>query len=349
MTRPVDTDGWDARIRSCTSFEALRREREAMEPGLIRQIPQSDFADWNAAVNRLHDLITAQAVRLAESRLGRELGRTPPGPYAFILFGSGGRNERTLWSDQDSALIYQDGDETSRSLFAVLSGFIEEGLLIAGYPPCDGKVSAGNPAWCRSLSEWESQLDEWFAERSFASVRHLLIYADARTVYGRPALLMRLKRLFADRVREDGEIMQAMLNNTLHHKAGLGPFGNLLTEPYGSEAGGFDIKYGAYVPMVNAVRWLAIRKGIAATSTLERLSLLEDELGPDTARKWREAFLGIMRLRAQTSSFVSEEGWRISGGMLSASQLTREVRRELKDSIRTGDQMQKWIRRAGGR
>ena len=38
----------------------------------------------------------------------------PPVPYAFILFGSGGRSEQTLWSDQDNGLIYEESRRASR-------------------------------------------------------------------------------------------------------------------------------------------------------------------------------------------------------------------------------------------
>ena len=62
----------------------------------------------------------------------------------------------------------------------------------------------------------------------------------------------------------------------MHHKISLGVFGHLITERYGEDAGGFDIKYGAYIPIVNGIRLLAIQAGILATSTLERIKQLKE-------------------------------------------------------------------------
>lgn len=348
MIRPAEAaDGWKERIARCTSFDELRRLREELEPGLIRLLDQTDFKPWNDVVNRLHDLIADRVVRIAECEMGRESGMAPPCPYAFLLLGSGGRRERTLWSDQDSALVYLDEEdrEGRRSWFAAFGRRIEDGLLQAGYPPCDGRVSAGNPAWCKSSAAWRAQLERWFAERSFESVRHLLMVADARAVSGSGALADAIHRDFAGHVRRDGEALAAMLNNTLRRKAALGPFGNLLTEPYGEWAGGFDVKYGAYIPMVNAVRWLAIGAGLPAGGTLDRLAGLGEVIGPRQARRWREAFLSVMRFRARTPAAATAHGQRVSTGKLPAALLTKDVKRELKEAIRTGGDMQKWIRR----
>jgi CBS domain-containing protein len=349
MNPRTDAAAWETRIAGCATFDELRQVREDAEPGLIRLLEQSDFIAWNGAVNRLHDLVTDRVVRMAERAMGREYGE-PPCPYAFLLLGSGGRRERTLWSDQDSALVYLDEEdrETNRSWFAAFGGLIEAGLLKAGYPPCEGRVSAGNPAWCASTAAWRRRLEGWFRELAFENVRHLLMIADVRAVSGAPELADGILSTHAALVRENGEALAAMLSNTLRRKPAFGPLGNLLTEPYGEDAGSFDVKYGAYIPMVNAVRWLAIRHGLPAGGTLERLERLErtaGTIGADEAARWRQAFLTVMRLRAKAPAAVTAEGQRVSTGRLPAALLTKETRRALKEAIRTGGDMQKRIRR----
>ena len=54
-------------------------------------------------VARINDVLTHRLLRWAEADLGE-----PPAPYAWLVFGSEGRMEQTLLTDQDNALVYAD-------------------------------------------------------------------------------------------------------------------------------------------------------------------------------------------------------------------------------------------------
>ena len=54
-------------------------------------------------VSSLNDALVKRLVELAEAKLG-----APPATYAWIVFGSEGRLEQTLLTDQDNALVYDD-------------------------------------------------------------------------------------------------------------------------------------------------------------------------------------------------------------------------------------------------
>ena len=54
-------------------------------------------------VARLNDALVHRIVRWAEAELG-----PAPAPWAWIAFGSEGRMEQTLLTDQDNALVYSD-------------------------------------------------------------------------------------------------------------------------------------------------------------------------------------------------------------------------------------------------
>lgn len=336
------------RIQEINNFEQLRQLRDQFQIELHDRLLFSAIEDWVACVNNMHDLIIRKAVSIAEGNLSTEGMGPAPVPYAFILFGSGGRSEQTLWSDQDNGLIYEfqaQSSDSDNQYFEQLALRIENGLQMVGYPPCEGGVVASNNIWCKSTEAWERMLGEWFHDSSWESVRQLLIVADSRCLYGEQALVERLKMSFDYYVSHTPGSIEALLKNTLRHKVVLGPFGNLIREPYGEDAGGFDIKYGAYIPFVNAIRLLCITYNIHATSTLERIDRLTEHIDIALCKEWRKSFEYILLLRSKTT-YQLEHGHYSSRGMLSALDLNKEAANKLKDCLRIGEQLQKFIKRA---
>jgi CBS domain-containing protein len=302
-------------------------------------------------INQLHDALIKRTIHLAENQLeARGLG-CPPVPYAFILFGSGGRGEQTLWSDQDNGFIYEDSEtysaEVLESYFSELIACILRGLEVLGYPPCQGKVTASNVQWKKSYSTYSRMMLDWFEAPEWENVRYLLILADMRSIYGDASLVARLKDEFNAYVKNHPLILQALLSNTLHHKVSLGIFGQLITERYGEDAGGVDIKYGAYIPIVNGIRLLAIGAFVEASSTLERLSsLIASQVVPEhIGEEWRKAFIIALKHRDLTP-FQLEDGLYTTRGKLRADQLNRASRQELKFCLHTGIEIQKFVSKA---
>ena len=336
---------WEQRIHSSESLDVLRTVRDDVHHELHERLLSSSTAQWATEVNRMHDAIIERCVRFAEAAVKHEGLGNAPVPYAFVLFGSGGRCEQTLWSDQDNGLVYADGGgDRADQYFTRYAELLAEHLEAAGYPPCEGQVVAVNTDWRNTAEQWERKLDEYFEQATWEQVRQLLVIADMRCVYGDSALVTRLRRYFNERIMEQPHIIQAMLRNTLRHKVVLGPFGNLIREPYGEDAGGFDIKYGAYIPIVNAVRLLGVMHGVDEASTLKRIELLRPALGGEFADKVREAFEQVLRFRAQTP-FQLDDGFYSTRGKLQSSMLTKEAISELKKCLHVGEQLQKHIKK----
>ncbi|HEY0828539.1 MAG TPA: DUF294 nucleotidyltransferase-like domain-containing protein, partial [Bacilli bacterium] len=336
------------RIRNAKEIPELRELRNQFHEKNSDHLLIFDPIGLIEHVNQFHDLIIRRTIELSEHRL-TDKGRGPlPVSYAFILFGSAGRGEQTLWSDQDNGLVYEDSDdpEEAASYFQELALCIEEGLEAAGYPPCDGGVLATNELWKHSLSGWTGLLDEWFEDPAFEKVRHMLIVADARCIYGNSTLLDRLKRHFLSGVEARPGMLKNMLHNTLRHKVLLSFFGHLIREQYGEDSGGIDIKYGAYIPVVNGVRLLAIQAGLPETSTLARINKLVEGavINKGMGLEWIEAFRTILKLRTMTPYFL-EEGMYNTRGKISADDLTKELIPHLKKALRTANDLQKFVKK----
>jgi CBS domain-containing protein len=336
------------RINRADRFEELRRVREEIHGKFLRDLPFVHSFEWNAQLNDIHDALIRRIVALSEKMVFNLGQGDVPLPYAFVLFGSGGRQEQTLWSDQDNGLIYADPEkedaEQAGAYFQALAECIEQGMAEAGYPPCEGMVICSNPQWRKPVGQFLSMVREWFDEPVWGHVRYLLMMADMRCVYGHSVLADRIKDEILEYTAAHPEMLHHMLQNTLHHKIPLGVFGQLIKERYGEDAGGVDIKYGAYLPIVNGVRLLSVEAGLRSTSTRERIGQLiaggqvEEEIGLD----WLEAFALALKLRSETP-YQLKDGKYTTRGKMPADRLTRERINQLKFCLRIGKDLQKYV------
>ncbi|SDC22553.1 CBS domain-containing protein [Paenibacillus sp. UNCCL117] len=331
--------------------QQLKELRDRAHTKFLQHLPSDPPFVWNEEVNRFHDLIIGRVIAMTEHDVCEERGEEVPLAYAFLLFGSGGRAEQTLWSDQDNGLVYEDtADEALKvkaaAFFRELAERISINLERAGYPPCSGGVLCANPKWTQPLAGYRQMLDAWLAEPDWEHVRYLLIVADLRVIHGDHALGDQLTERLVAYMQLHPAMYGHMQRNTLHHKASIGIFGQLIKERYGVDAGGVDVKYGAYIPIVNGVRLLALEAGIRVTSTESRIRLLiagrhvPDDIGHD----WLDALSTALKLRS-TTPYQMEEGTYSSRGMLTPEQLTRERTIELKLCLRIAGELQKFVKK----
>jgi CBS domain-containing protein len=337
-------------ILNAKDFSSLRVLRDQVHE-IIQEHPLlTSPIEWNLRINEIHDCFIQRCVVISEKMMDDQGFGTAPVAYAFVLFGSGGRKEQTLWSDQDNGLIYEltefDDEEKVSSYFKALADCIVSGLMVLGYPPCEGEVISSNDSWRKSLTEWKKNVLEWLEEPNWENIRYLLIIEDMRSVYGDSSIVGQLKQFVAEYISEHRSILENLLQNTLHRKTSLGIFGQLLTERYGEDAGGVDIKYGSYIPIVNGIRLLAIQEDVRETSTLERIDkLLECKAITNAqANEWKRAMALNLELRSKTP-FQLEDGLYSSRGKLTASQLSKQSKKELKYALYTGIDLQKFVQK----
>ncbi|MFD0678143.1 MULTISPECIES: DUF294 nucleotidyltransferase-like domain-containing protein [unclassified Paenibacillus] len=339
-------------IQRAGDYKQLRGIRDQLHEEFEGRLLLSTSIEWNRELNQVHDLFIEKAVGLGQEKVRQEGGGDPPVPFAFVLFGSGGRGEQTLWSDQDNGLIYEvpanfQIEEQAIVYFKLLAETVSELLMQLGYPPCTGGVICTNEKWRKPLNGYRSMLHEWMQDPHWEHIRYLLILADMRTVFGDKGLVTAVLDEFFDYVRKHPIMLEHMLHNTLHHKISLGLFGQLIKERYGEDAGGVDIKYGAYIPIVSGIRLLAVEAGVKASSTEERIlglmktGFVEEEIAQD----WLEALSIALKLRSLTP-FQLEEGHYTSRGKLSADGLTKERISELKLCLRIGNDLQKYVKKS---
>jgi CBS domain-containing protein len=272
-------------------------------------------------VSSLNDALVKRLAWLAEQALG-----PPPAPYAWIVFGSEGRMEQTLLTDQDNALVFEEAMEEGRTYFGALSKRIVEGLIQAGFPPCPGGFMAMN--WCRPLSEWRQLFTQWIRLPQPQALLDAAIFFDFRAVAG--GLSLESLEEIISGAKSEKRFLAHMLNGALAFRPPLGFFNRLRTEN-----GKIDIKMTGIAPIVSLARVAALAAGSRERSTLERLSvasLSDGVIDLESMRSLSEIFPFCLRLRLRAQLAERRNHERIDNRIDSAA-LSSFERRQLKDAL----------------
>ena len=291
-------------------------------------------------LNEWHDDIMRRVVHQS-LELHASSNGPPPSSFCFFVMGSAGRQEQGIWSDQDHGIIYEQNTEEAKQYFVSLGEEISNGLAITGYRLCDGKVMASNPFWCRSLAEWKGQVDEWTNEDSWESIRYLLTFLDGRCLVGQEAYIEDVKRT-AYRFIHEKHLINRILENTMHAKKAVNMLGQFLVETHGTYTGLLNIKETGLFPYVNAGRLLAISGNLMATSTRLRLQELPPSvLNEENKEKFSRQFLKLQKYRLLYGDHTDYE----SGHYIYIDRLSKAERKELKDLIKDGQQLNEYVRK----
>lgn len=335
---PMGSDDWDYKavtssIVTSGSPQELKTRRIACQSILLNQLRVIPIEEWMMRVNAMHDAIAERAVTLTEAQMIEAGHGPPPCAYSFIVFGSAGREESTLWSDQDNGLIIEGEPEESKGRYFEEFGIRLSALLAeVGYEKCEGKVMCSEPMWRKTLNEWKEQLTKWGTELEWEPIRYLIISSDMRHIAGDKTLSEQWLDFYHEGFKDNEKLWAAVLRNTVRHKATLNLLGQVLTERFGDNAGGFDVKYGLYIPLVNGVRYFSLKNGIRETSTLKRLKALSDDFHhlPEGVHK---AFLMALEMRMSTP-YSYQDGLLSGSDYASGSELrNKQLMSELRKSL----------------
>lgn len=301
-----------------TTYKQLKQWREEI---------LDSVADDHFQLNAFHDQLIYQTVELAMNKIESEQG-SPPAPFAFFLMGSAGRFEQSMWSDQDHGILFE-GDH--QEYFLKLGEEISDGLAVVGYVYCEGNVMASNALWCQSVDSFYTQIEGWLKEADWSSLRNFSIFFDSRVLIGERDYLNKIKEKVFTFLSDHPDLYSRFVDNVHLIKKGIGIFGQLLPEQKGENEGDINIKQTAYFPYVNALRTLALLRGVYASSTLSRFSELKERY-PSIA-PFEKDFHSLLefRLRYQTKSSTYE-----GVHLLPVKQLTKDDKQQLKVWIKHG-------------
>jgi CBS domain-containing protein len=286
-------------------------------------------------LSHLNDLLTERLVQITATAHGLDLGRA-----AWLAFGSEGRSEQTIATDQDNGLVLVNEVGTAeQARWLALGHAVNLALAECGYPLCSGNVMAGNPECCLTLQGWSSRFANWMDQGAPEDLLKASIYFDLRPLAGATALAWPLRELITQRAVELPRFRKQLADNALNRRPPLNWRGGLEAQADG-DAAWLDLKLGGSAIFVDAARLLALAHGVAATPTRERLqgAGLALHLRDKDIADWLGAFdaLQMFRLRQQVRPDLDPE----RPNHIDIKALSTLDRRLLKESLRVAQALQ---------
>ena len=326
-------------IRAAADRAALAAAGEAIRR-LARHLLTQGLAarSLTEMLSHLNDVLTERIVVLAAQAHRLDLTRA-----AWLAFGSEGRSEQTIATDQDNGLVLADGTSgDERAAWLRMAREVNETLDACGYPLCKGGIMAGNPACCLTQAEWLSRFEHWMDHGAPEDLLAASIYFDLRVLAGAHTLGAPLCALIGTRARALPRFRKQLANNALRTPPALNWRGALDAHEEG-EAAWIDLKMGGTAIFVDGARLFALASGIAATNTRERLVQSAAALGMPLAEAEAEVgafeFLQTLRLRQQVRGDADSQ----SPNRVDIRRLGAIDRRLLKEALHQARAMQQRI------
>jgi CBS domain-containing protein len=259
---------------------------------------------------------------------------------ALIVMGSEGRQEQILRSDQDNALIIDEG--TDAGLFTSYMQDFSRHLLSLGFPECPGKIMVNNPHWCKNTSAYKEQIDLWVETLTEESLQELSIFSDAHFVCGNETLLKTLNTYLHQRFTSRDDILAHLAKSALSFETPLSLFSGFILEK-DVHQNEIDLKKGGIFAIVHGIRILALENNIIQTNTILRIKELNNRglFDKTFATELIEAYdtlLGI-RLKAMLSHPDDFE----NANFIDPSKLEKFERDLLKDSFKVVNTFKKFL------
>jgi len=266
--------------------------------------------------------------------------------WCWLAFGSEGRFEQTLSTDQDNGLVFtaHDGAAAAQTRVHLLpfARRVNEALDACGFPLCKGNVMASNPALCLSLEEWQAKMAGWIATTSPKALLDAAICFDFRPLYGDATLAVALREWVSARIRSQPAFLRHMAEVALQARPGLNRFGGFASGEASGAPGTLNLKLQGARIFVDAARIYALALGLPQTNTAERLRAVRDALAmsESEAAAAVDAFYLIQRLRLQAQVLLAA-GEQEAANRVAPAGLNRLVQSSLKEALRIAKDLQK--------
>jgi CBS domain-containing protein len=255
----------------------------------------------------------------------------------LVVMGSEGRKEQMLKTDQDNALIVDEGVDVG--LFQEVMTRYTQTLIDFGYPKCEGGVMVSNPYWCKSFGAFKAELARYMESPRKDDYMHLAIFYDALAVAGNKTLLVKLKESIYERMGGKDIFMANFAKAALLFETPISFFSNLK-----ADENRLDVKKGGIFPIVQGVRSLALEYRIEETETIRRIHALKskkifDEHFGDALIEAFDTLMG-MRLKEQ---LISTERGEVRHNFIRTDKLNQLETELLKDSFKIVDQFKRFL------
>ena len=320
---------------------------------LFKQTPQVTNSLLRSGINmyhlgllitEIHDHIVKKILELTRQSLKKEIKLDFSQSLCWLVFGSEGRQEQTLITDQDNGIVYADTPFDVTDYSNYFGKKAVNYLLKCGYPVCDGKIMANQPNWCQSLLQWEKTLKKWVTVEKENAIIWLTVLADLRPLWGDFSLAKKLYQILLKNIKSWRGIFRSLAQTAL-----INAPSNFLEWFAAKRASGgrhyLNIKLYGLAGIVNGVRLYALMEDIEDKNTWQRLNKLKNRgiINEKDAKDLIEAYDFMTRIRLQHQLRCWENG-KTPNNIIDLRQLSPLEHRFLKDALKIVNRFQAVLR-----
>ena len=293
-------------------------------------------------ISHLNDLLTERLLQLVAAQRGMDLARA-----CWLSFGSEGRSEQTVATDQDNGLVFEsDTPDADRPSWLALAREVNEALDACGYPLCKGNVMASNPACCLTLAEWRQRFAHWIEHGAPDDLLSASICFDLRALAGNALLAQPLREMLLREPPAVPRFLKQMADNALRSRPPLNWRGALETHDVDGRAW-LDLKLQGTAMFVDAARLYALAHGLQALGTRARLEAAAPlmRVAPQESEAWITGFefLQMLRLQVQVSENPVDPPQTANPNLIDVAALNDIDHRMLKETMRIARRLQQRI------
>jgi CBS domain-containing protein len=225
-----------------------------------------------------------------------------------------------LNSQQHNAIVYENPSSDAEAAraekwFGMLAERVTSGQEACGFPLSD--VVARHPSWRKPIREWKKAYRSWILQADERTLTAAALFFDLRGIYGSLELVDTMKRDIVDALNVQAmdtsrHFFKMMAANALSRKPPVSFLGRFQLERRGEHRGTFDIRERGVLPVVDAMRVLALEhRYLNSTNTFNRLSVV-GERAPELSGIMEETveayrYLVDFRLEDQLTAFENGE------------------------------------------
>ena len=178
-------------------FQQAARDIRGLTEGLLGQ--GVGAAQLMSVICTLNDTLTRRIVRFEAAA-----SNMPDTDWCWLAFGSEGRIEQTLATDQDNGIVFADTADSPafRARLMACASQVNDTLDACGFPLCDGGIMARNPNLCLPLAAWRDRFAGWIDNPHEQALLQASIFFDFRAIVGNEMLAQSLRRACAKRLRK---------------------------------------------------------------------------------------------------------------------------------------------------
>lgn len=190
----------------------------------------------------------------------------------FLEFGSGGREEQVLGSDQDNGLLLdvepdeEELEDCTQSIVIALDG--------AGISLCDGGVMISNAEWRGDYETWLERLSSWLSNPAEKGPWQSGLILDFKAVFGAEEEVRAMRDRLWEYVRTKPIAVSLLVDELTDYRLPLTFFGAFITETEGRWQGYLNIKNSVLAHLTNSARILALKYNLLPANTCDRIRLL---------------------------------------------------------------------------